>query len=253
MKTATIDTTQETQREFIARFLDAHGSAAFYDGDMLITRNMKYRVMQIGSPYPEFPWYWEARSEQELSYTGFERNISNCTDSNGNWCDFVTFNTAADLCRVQWLARVNAEHLASEERQRKLQAEHDELCRIASEHRATIDAALASAKFKRMPVTITVDHDADLTAPYMVELMDGAAKSVTFAGLAIHKAQKQYRITHIASGLGTGLAYGSLTEAKVAVVRMATIADWTQDAKSIIAQTKGNTLMSTIRHNVYAS
>lgn len=245
----------ETKQAFIARILEGYNIkdiAAFYDGDMVIvlsgTAGMKYKPT-----YAHDDGSWRLVAEQKLSVAGFERNIDGCCTGELEWMkgyDFFQFNAHANEYRKVWKARVlkeleDKERIAEEARERLAEEQKQ-----YTAHRASIDALLAAAKFKRQAVVLHFNEDADLTHSDTVKLIDGALRSYVYKGLAVHKNSDGYQITHIAGGKKCG-QFDSLNEAKIAAVRLTTYTNWTADESTVVAAMKGFP-HSVLARDVYA-
>ena len=242
----------ETKQAFVARVLvdyNNQSTPAFFDGDQVITPTMKYKPTRVHEGEP-----WRLVAEQKLSVAGFERNIENCCTGELEWMtgfDFFQFNRTADYVRKTYQSRIlkgreDKDRIAEELRQRSIIEQ-----KRYAEHRAVIDALVAAAKFKRQAVVLFVSADVDLTHPRTVKLMDGAARSYVYKGLAVHRNADGYQITHIASGKRCSADYDNLNEAKIAAVRLTTYTDWTADENTVVAAMKGFP-HSVLARDVYA-
>lgn len=236
-----------TIKDFITNELRKCAGPAFYDGYQFITGNMKYDVVEACGVY-------ELRKSQELSITGFERNIlCNCETTNhcdeaAKWGDYVQFNKAAErkrkaLNRREVNARILREETARLEREAK-----DAADKVRAEQYEHIKRLVMAAKFKKQDITITLSKES------IDEGLNLVRSAYCFAGLAVHKEAARnpkyshYQLTHIASGFGLGFRFNSLAAAKTAAVRFAELTDWaTADTKAIISTKAVTALARAIR------
>lgn len=232
---------RQTLSEYVREVLDNRFDKvpAFFDGDTVVTLRMKYRPVQVSDGV------WSLEKEQELSAAGFERNLSTwCEPMQGDCTKFTEwlfpadmhsfqFNACADAYRKGWTER---RAQADEARQQKAQAERDAQAddrAVTAAHRASIDALVAGAKFTRQAVTLTMDPKSKDDSTKMLE---DAKRALVYKGIAIHRVECSWKLTHIASGLSMGYCFDKLADAKICAVRLTTFIDWTQESGKVIAR-----------------
>ncbi len=237
-------TTTLTLKEFIANELRERCSPAFYDGFQFITEHMKYNVVEACG-------VWELRKSQELSIVGFERNLhSNCCTSawEYTWADYVQFNSAAEVYREQWATKERNARILREEQAKAEQLKLEQHRALITEQYEHIRQLVMAAKFIKQDITIALSKESIDAGLNPTRRMD------CYKGLAVHKEASpnpkyfHYQLTHIASGLGLGFKFKSLTAAKTATVRFAELTDWTTtDTKAILSTKTVTALARAIR------
>jgi hypothetical protein len=164
----------------------------------------------------------------------------------------------AALLKLAWSLKPGAEILAGEladavaavalERERRAQADQaaraadDQRRQAEHERREALRASLAGAKFRKATVAL---HMREGIEPE-------ATEAWVHQGLAVHRRQgcgSDWYLTQVSSGLGLGVKFTTLGDARLAAARLATLVDWaTAKPASLTRNLPVRDMVSRVRH-----
>jgi hypothetical protein len=157
----------------------------------------------------------------------------------------ASLKPGAEIMAAELTAAV--EHVA-QERERRAQADaaaraaDDQRRQAEHDRREALRASLTGAKFRKATVAL---HMREGIAPESVEAW-------VYQGLAVHRRDgcgTDWSLTQVSSGLGLGVKFTTLADARLAAVRLATLVDWTTgQPASLTRNLPVRDMVSRVRH-----
>lgn len=212
----------ETAESIIARSADIRSSLegiaksrktpAIWVDHQLITPDGKYEVKD-----------GKLSKVQELSKAGWERNLENVTDTDGEGKWWGRNDAAKAVMETRDRAKADAQ-AASDKAEAIASEAKRETDRKDADRRAAIDAAYDGAKFEPVSLKIATNGDKNQTT----------VAGQGYKGLVVHKAFESdgWAVAHEQSGKTVGWAR-TRDDAKRLVVRLSELADWKQSASEL--------------------